>query len=174
MAYFSTVPVLFGYWFGKESVMQYRVKLAGLAALLISGMSLMAGGIAVEILRPSHPEAQAKKAVLVVRGYACVQPNETAIKASAEGIINGKRQTIPLKLIPLPGQSTFALTRQWPADGRWIIALTASNPKFGLTPGAIVKVEGDSAGFDDVTHFSHSPTREEIRAALEMQSLAAR
>jgi hypothetical protein len=155
--------------------MRYRAKLAAIAVGLIGGVSLMAGGIGLEISRPSsNPEAQAKKAVLVVKGYACVEPSRTSITANAEGVVNGKRQSIPLKLIPLSGQSTFALMRQWPTDGRWIIALTASNPRLGLTRGAVVKVEGDSVGFDDVTNFSHSPSGEEIRAALETQSLAAR
>lgn len=40
-------------------------------------------------------------------------------------MVNGKRQEIPLKLLPLSQPGMFALTQQWPKEGRWVIELHA-------------------------------------------------
>jgi hypothetical protein len=135
----------------------------------------MAGGFALEIGRPSaNPEAQAQHAVLIVRGYACTHPEKTNLTAKAEGIVNGKRETIPLKLVPLAGSETYAVTRQWPAEGRWVITISITNPAFGLQPSAIVKVSGDSADFTNIKRTTHAPTSEEVQMALSTPALAAR
>jgi hypothetical protein len=118
-------------------------------------MSITAGSLALQIGEPStNPEAQAKNAVLIVRGYACVAPEKTTVSATAEGIVNGKHQSIPLKLIPLSGESTYALTRQWPTEGKWVITLVEANPRFDLRPSAIVKVDGDAIDWAGITRSS--------------------
>ncbi len=84
--------------------MKRKIKLFAIATTLVTATALIAGGFALQIGKPSaNPEAQAKNAVLVVRGYACVASEQTTLTATAEGIVNGKRETIPLKLIPLSG-----------------------------------------------------------------------
>jgi len=155
--------------------MRLRTMVMGIAVGCVAAISIIAGGFALEITRPAgNTEAQAKKAVLVVRGYACSEPEKTVITATAEGIVDGHRQSIPLKLEALSQQSTFALARQWPAEGRWIVTLTASNPKFGWTPAEMVKVDGDSVAFNNVKRFNQAPTKEAIEAALRTESIAMR
>ena len=41
--------------------------------------------------------------------------------------MNGQRQSIPLKVTKLSGIGEFALTQQWPKDGKWVIELVARN-----------------------------------------------
>ena len=155
--------------------MQSRLKLFALATAVTSAVALMAGGFALEIGRPSaNPEAQAKHAVLVVRGYACTHPERTNISANAEGIVNGKHEAIALKLIPLTGSNTYAVTQQWPAEGRWVITLLARNSAFPWQPSAIVSVNGNSADFASVKRANRPPTTEEVEAALNTPALAAR
>ncbi len=149
--------------------MKLRSKVFAIAAATFTAASLIAGSLAIEIGKPSaNPEAQAKHAVLVVRGYACSAPEKTAITAVAEGLVNGKRETIPLKLIPLTGQSMYAVTRQWPAAGKWVVTLTGANPNFKFQPSAIVRVDGDSVDWSGITRFAHAPAKEEVEAALNM------
>lgn len=146
-----------------------------LTTVLTSSVALMAGGFALEIGNPSaNPEAQAKHAVLVVRGYACTHPEKTSITATAEGIVKGKRETIPLKLVPLASSNSYAVTRQWPAEGRWVVTLSATNPGFQSQPSAILSVNGDSADFASVKRTNRAPTTEEVQAALNTPALAAR
>lgn len=151
-----------------------RAGILGLVITFASAVILMAGGFALEIGQPSaNPQAQAQHAVVVVRSHACTYPERTNITAAAEGMVNGKRQTIPLKLIPLGGAGTYAVTRQWPSEGRWVLTLSATNPAFTWQPSAIVSVYGDSADFANVKHVSRAPTADEIEAALNTTALSA-
>ncbi|MBV8812087.1 MAG: hypothetical protein JO033_25750 [Acidobacteriaceae bacterium] len=155
--------------------MQYASKFLTLAAVVVTSNVLVAGGFVLQIGNPSaNPEAKARHAVLVIRGYACANPEKTTVKATAEGITNGKRETIPLKLISLSGQSTYAITRQWPAQGEWVLTLVASNPRFQWQPAEIVHVQGDSADFANTQTLSHAPTAGEIEAALHTTAVASR
>ena len=154
--------------------MRVTHKLLAIATITITAASLIAGGFSVEIGKPSaNPEAQAKHAVLVVRGYACSTPEKIAITAMAEGLVNGKRETIPLKLIPLSAQSTYALTRQWPSEGKWVITLVGANPSFRWQPSAIVQVDGESVQWGGVARFSHAPAEADVEAALNTPQQSA-
>jgi hypothetical protein len=156
-------------------LMQHKTKVFGPGIALCAAMSLTAGSLALQIGKPStNPEAQAKNAVLIVRGYACVAPEKTTVSATAEGIVNGKHQSIPLKLIPLSGESTYALTRQWPTEGKWVITLVEANPRFDLRPSAIVKVDGDAIDWAGITRSSTPPSEEQIEAALNTTSVASK
>lgn len=147
--------------------MQHKSKLLSLAAALATGASLLAGGFLLQVGNPSaNPEAKAQHAVLVIRGYACMEPEKTSITATAEGTINGKHEKLPLKLIPLSGQNTYAVTRQWPEEGEWVVTLVGSNPKFQWQPADIVRVAGDTADFASIRQLNHPPTAMEVEAAL--------
>ena len=155
--------------------MKSKIKVFGPVIALCAAMSLMAGGFALQLGKPStNPEAQAKNAVLVVRGYACVAPEKTTVSASAEGIVNGKHQSIPLKLIPLSGESTYALTRQWPTEGKWVITLVEANPRFDLRPSAIIKIDGDAIDWAGITRSSKPPSTEQVEAALNATAVASK
>src|SRR5580704_2703611 len=81
---------------------------------------LFAGALALEAGDPNaNPEAQAKKAVVMARITACHSPEKTVVTATAEGIVNGKRQTIPLKVIRLSEPGAFAVAQTWPREGTW-------------------------------------------------------
>jgi hypothetical protein len=147
--------------------MRNKIKLFGIYAVFATAASLIAGTIIIELGKPSaNPEAQAKHAALVVRGGACSSPEKTTMTAMAEGIVKGKRESIPLKLIPLTGQNTFALTRQWPAEGKWVVTIVEANPTYKFQPSVIVKVDGDSVDWSSVTRLNRAPDAKEIEAAL--------
>ncbi len=132
--------------------MQCKIRLFAMGVALAAAASLIAGGIAIEIGKPSaNPEAQAKHAVLVIRGYACTAPEKTTMTAMAEGFVNGKRESLSLNLTPLSGQNMYALTRQWPAEGKWVITLVEANPNFDRQPSVTVKVDGDAVDWASVT-----------------------
>ncbi len=154
--------------------MQHRAKVFAPLITLGAAMALVAGGFALQIGKPSaNPEARAKNAVLVVRGYACFAPDKTSISATAEGIVNAKRESIPLKLIPLSGESTYALTRQWPSAGKWVITVTEANPRFNSRPSAIVKVDGNAVDWAGITRFTEPPSAQEVQTALNTTSVAS-
>jgi hypothetical protein len=46
------------------------------------------------------------------------------VTGSAEGIVDGKRQSIPLRFDGTSQPNAFALRRQWPTDGPWILRIS--------------------------------------------------
>ena len=102
-----------------------------LLVLSMLAAPLFAGALVLEIGNPSaNPEAVAKHAVLVARMTACKSPEKTTITASAEGIVDGMRKSIPLKIVPLSTAGTYAFTREWPAQGSWAVRMVATNPDY--------------------------------------------
>ncbi len=60
-----------------------------------------AGALVLQIDNPrSSPEAAAKNAVVLARVTECMSPEKTVVAATAEGIVHGMRQSIPLSLDP--------------------------------------------------------------------------
>jgi hypothetical protein len=102
---------------------------------LIGGMTLalasaaMAGGFGLSARRSTdHPKV--KGGVLLVQAEGCYGPGAT-VSATAEGLVNGRRRSIPLRLTKVgtdsAGTVTYTLRRQWPAEGVWVLSLTGVN-----------------------------------------------
>ena len=84
------------------------------------GVSLTAGGRPDLIV--TIPTAD--KVALTVSGQCVDVSKAGSIKAVAEGIVDGQRQTIPLTLTRTSSPNTYAVSRQWPSKGTWVISLT--------------------------------------------------
>jgi hypothetical protein len=89
---------------------------------------LMAGGFYLQLGNPdASEEARKANAVLTVKATGCHDPASATLTATAVGMVNGKRQTIPLRVTKLSEIGMFALSQQWPKDGKWVIELVARN-----------------------------------------------
>lgn len=152
-----------------------RTAVTSIAAIFAVGVPLLAGALVVEIGNPAtNPEALSKHAVLVARTTACHSPGKTLLTATAEGVTDGQRRSIPLKLISLSTPGTFAVTREWPSSGTWVIKIVARNPEYqNYATAALVPFEGNSAQWASIEHLFHEPTGEEVAAMLDNQSRAA-
>ena len=73
----------------------------------------------------SASKTKMKSAVLVVRTIACSEPASARITGTAEGLVNGVRRSIALKLDPLEKPGVYAVSEQWPA-GRWVLSLVGT------------------------------------------------
>lgn len=155
--------------------MPVRTKILGFAGILGMAASLAAGAFLLEFGKPSaNSEAQAKNAVLVVRGIACVEAEKTKVTGTAEGIVNGHHESVPLTLIPLSAQGAYAVTQQWPNHGNWVLTFVMTNPRFQGQQSAIVKVDGGGVDWAGITRSTHAPTKNDIDAALITSAVAAR
>jgi hypothetical protein len=104
-----------------------KVLRLGLAAVvgLAGAQWALAGGFFLTIGNPVAANVpQAKGAVLVVRPDGCHEPAKAQITGTAEGIVNGARRSVPLKLTALPTPGVYAVNREWPAEGVWVVNLT--------------------------------------------------
>lgn len=46
------------------------------------------------------------------------------LSGSAEGLVNGTRRTVPIHFEALPASGTFAVRKQWPSEGTWLVRIT--------------------------------------------------
>ena len=96
-------------------------------AVMLAGQ-LLAGGFYLQLGNPeASEEARKANAVLTIKATGCHDPATATLDATAVGMVNGKRQSIPLQVTKLSGSGEFALTQQWPKDGKWVIELVARN-----------------------------------------------
>lgn len=139
-----------------------------LLAFSILAVPLFAGALRLEVGTPAtNQEALAQHAVLVAWTTACHTPEKTTITATAEGVVNGMRKSIPLKVIPLSAPGIFALTREWPNGGTWAIKMVATNPEYkDYATSAVVPIQNNAAQLDAAKRYSHAPTETELSASL--------
>ena len=99
-----------------------------LVAMAAVASQLFAGGFYLQLGNPeANPEAKKANAVLVIKATGCHDPATATLTATAVGVVNGKRESIPLQVTKLSGIGEFALTQQWPKGGKWVIELVARN-----------------------------------------------
>jgi hypothetical protein len=97
--------------------------------LVVLAAPLFAGGFFLQLGNPeANPEAQKLHAVLVIKAAGCHDPAGAEVTATAVGMVGRERRTIPLKVEKLSETGTFALTRQWPREGKWVIEIVGRNP----------------------------------------------
>jgi hypothetical protein len=107
----------------------------------------------------------AKKSLFVVRPGGCADPAKAKITATAEGIVNGARRSLPVTLAALPTPGVHAVPRDWPDGGVWIVNLVGTCD--GRTAGALVPV-GENATYkrESIKVLAHKATPAEIDASL--------
>jgi hypothetical protein len=95
---------------------------------LLAAVPLFAGGFYLTLGNPeANPEARKLNAAIVVQAAGCHDPAAAEITATAVGLVNGERRTIPLKLTKLSQAGAFAVAQQWPREGKWVIEISGRN-----------------------------------------------
>ena len=79
----------------------------------------------VSVESPVNPfDPGARGALMLVHvAFREGQSRLADLQGSAEGIVNGVRQSIPLRFTETGRLNTFALRRQWPTEGTWLVRL---------------------------------------------------
>ena len=138
----------------------------------LTGQAL-AGGFYLTLGQPSaSSDPKAKSAILTVRPDGCHEPAKAVVSGMAVGIVNGKRQTVPLTLVPLTQPATYALMREWGAEGTWVLSLVATLD--GHATSAVVPIGAKGFERASVKYFRRAPTQGEIESALNGKLLAAK
>jgi hypothetical protein len=137
-------------------------------ALLLFSLPAMAGGFYVELGNPSaSKDAAAKNAFAVARLIGCHQPERGSVTATAEGMVNGQRKSVPVKVIPLSTPGMFALAQNWPAEGKWVLHVAANHPEITGSTTTLVRVKGNSYDRASAKMVMRPATKAEIEAFLE-------
>jgi hypothetical protein len=79
----------------------------------------------LSIESPVNPfDPATRGAALLVHAAFREGPAQLAdITGSAEGMVNGVRRTLPLRFAATNQMNVFALSRQWPTDGVWLLRI---------------------------------------------------
>src|ERR1700690_982196 len=85
-----------------------------------------AGGIFLTIHGPATA-GPAKDAVLTLEAQGCQDYSQAKITGQAEGVVHGQRQSIMLDLVPIGKPGNYAVRRQWPADGKWVLVFSGTS-----------------------------------------------
>jgi hypothetical protein len=92
------------------------------AALTAAAATAQAGGFFLSIHAPASTGA-----VLNVEAMGCHDYSHATVTGRAEGIVGGKRQTLPVTLAPTGKPGTYSVRQQWPADGKWVLVLSGES-----------------------------------------------
>ena len=108
--------------------------------------------------------AHLKRAAFVCRSHGCADPANVEVTGKAEGRVNGQRRTLPLRIAAASTPGVFAVNREWPVDGVWIINLAAKCA--AASAGALV-VPGERGPNREASKFlPQAATEADIDAAL--------
>jgi hypothetical protein len=137
-----------------------------LIGMLALAGQLLAGGFYLQLGNPeANTEARKANAVLVIQAAGCHDPASADVTATATGMVDGKQQTIALKLTKLQGAGMFALTQQWPKQGKWVIEIVGKNP--GQFTNTLVTAGPDGVDRLHAKSDMKPFTRADVEAMLE-------
>jgi hypothetical protein len=144
-----------------------------LTLLLALSAQLWAGGFYLITGRPdANKDPQAMNAALTVTAGGCMKPENATVTGTAVGIVDGQKRTIALKLTPLRQPGAYAVARQWPADGRWVLQFVATND--GHVTSALIVSNPDGIRFAGAKLAPRAPSATEVDSLLNDDSTLAR
>jgi hypothetical protein len=127
-----------------------KKRLGAVAFTLALAGDAFAGGqqIAVEVAKGGDS--------LLVRTYHCGTPGDIQLKGTAEGVANGQPTSVTLKLTPTGEPGVYSVSRQWPAEGAWVLTFTNAGQAFvnalvELQPGATLKIASQESSREKLT-----------------------
>ena len=107
------------------------------SAIAITASPAAAQDFSLQLGPPIAGNSQSNKSsLLVVRPGGCADPARAQITATAEGLVDGTRRSLSLKVAPLPTPGVHAVNKDWPAGGVWLVNVVGTCA--GKTAGALV------------------------------------
>jgi len=141
-------------------------------AVAVSIIPALAGALVVDFGSPvTYSEAVASGAVAVAKIGSCIHPEKIVLKATAEGMVDGKRQSIPLQLIALKQGDKFAVMRSWPEKGTWVVKIVATHPEYDYAPAVIAPVHGSEINWKLERRFNRVPSEQDVTSVLAQNGL---
>ena len=111
-------------------------------ALVGTATPAHAGPPWISIELPANPlDATTRGAYLLVHTFHHQVSLEQQLEGRAEGLVNGKRQTVKLTFTDTSRDFVRALRRTWSTEGVWVLVLTTGGAEHGAT--ALVGIGAD-------------------------------
>ncbi len=137
----------------------------GALALLAGAAHLNAGGLWVVLGNPqASPQAQSVKAFVTAKMAGCHAPEKAKLTGVAIGEVNGVRKTVQLKLTPLSEPGFYAVVRQWPAEGKWVLQFTGEEN--GAVTSSVIAAGPDGVERSTLRSAMRAPTQDDVESIL--------
>jgi hypothetical protein len=134
----------------------------------------------ISIETPPNPfDATSRGAFLVVHTYHHGDVVASGVTGTAEGIVSGARRTISLVFDTTTRRGTYALRKQWPTEGTWMLVINTGGRAQGVTALVDISAQGEVAGVRVPTRRSdgwdlpQQVTARDIDEALETRAARA-
>lgn len=112
------------------------------------------------------PNGVVKKDIgMAVRAEGCAEPAKVQITGTAEGIVDGARRSLPLRVVAGATPGAFAVSRDWPQQGVWVVNLTGHCGS--STASAVVPMGPNGFVRESSQFFSRAATAAEVDLALK-------
>jgi len=123
------------------------MSLAAVVALAAATASpAWAGPPWLSIEFPANPMNKSSQgAYLLVHTFHHEQAVNFTVEARAEGLVNGERKTLPLKLEQTDREGVYALKQTWPEKGDWVIVIVGA-PGEGSVTALVSIADGNLRG----------------------------
>jgi len=108
---------------------------------------------------------QFKSAAFALRTEGCADPAKPQITATAEGLVNGTRRSIPVKVMPSHRPGVYAVVQNWPDGGAWVVSLRGTCGD--KSAGAIVPFGPQGMVRESAQFYARPATNAEVDAALK-------
>ena len=114
-----------------------------ITAALVMGAApaALAGGPYVQVWGP-HEDG-----LYAVHTYLCENPSSLRVTAWAEGLVDGQRRTVPIKLRRTKEKGVYKFARSWPQAGTWALRMKAEKGGHGAITIAAMDEQGKVTQF---------------------------
>jgi hypothetical protein len=159
----------------------FRALAIAASALVLSAAAGSFGPPWISIETPPNPyDAASRGAFLVVHTFHHGQAVASGVTGTAEGIVGGARRSMPLSFDTTSRPGTYALRKQWPSEGIWMLVISTGGQAQGITALVDIDPSGDAGRVRVPTRRSGQwelpvqVTARDITAALEARAGTAR
>jgi hypothetical protein len=126
----------------------------------------LAEGFTFNIAGPvASSDFRTKTAAFVFRTEGCADPAHSQIDAAAEGLVNGARRSVPLKVATTARSGVYAIFQSWPAAGAWVVTLKGVCA--GATAGGVIPMGPKGFIRESAKWYPRAATRAEVDASLK-------
>jgi len=131
-----------------RAIVRASVALALLSiGTLAAGASSVVGPPWISIEVPPNPYDRASRdAFLIVNTFHHSDAVASGVTGTAEGIVGSNRRSVPLSFEPTSRRGSYALRKQWPSDGTWMLVINTGGRDKGVTALVDVGTGGEVAG----------------------------
>jgi hypothetical protein len=155
------------------------VTIAAAAVALAAASSFGPPWISIET--PPNPfDAATRGAFLVVHTFHHGDMVASGVTGTAEGIVSGARRSMPLTFDTTSRRGSYALRKQWPSEGTWMLVINTGGQAQGVTALVDIEPTGEAGRVRVPTkrngqwEIPQQVTARDVTAALEARVGAAK